>query len=143
MGVALIHQHPVDAVALLPARVLLVRVTVALLTLCAHGELRAITHYLVGLDLYIVRWTPFASPLPFLLSLSSRRSQLLPKHLCLSQAAHEGLIHTLVAKTGNFLAVTFVIEEDSPVIDPVVLSTSQKLDWEFSILKKQLVTEVR
>ena len=53
MGVALVHQHPVDAVALLPARVLLVRVTVALLSLRAHGELRAITHYLVGLYLYV------------------------------------------------------------------------------------------
>ena len=39
MGVALVHQHPVDAVALLPARVLLVRVAVALLTFRTHSEL--------------------------------------------------------------------------------------------------------
>ena len=39
MGVALVHQHPVDAVALLPTRVLLVRVAVALLTFRTHSEL--------------------------------------------------------------------------------------------------------
>ena len=76
---------------------------------------------------------PFHLLFPFLRALSCC-GQLLPEHLSLSHASYEGFVHALVAQARHLLTVTFVVEENPSMIDPVVLSRAKELDWEFAVL---------